>query len=82
MIVFVLTFLIILFIVFLCCIESEDKMKLFSTLAGVTFVVGLAIVFVSCHVWDKLAEPMKSHEFEITAMSDNHEMYILPRLWK
>ena len=76
---FILIF--ILIIAFIYCMDETDKVGLFGTLACVTFVVGLIIVFVSGYTWDKLAEPMKSHEFEIIAMKDNHEMYILPRLW-
>ena len=45
------------------------------------FVYVFILIFGSMRAWGKYAKPICSHEFEITAMSDNHEMYITPRLF-
>jgi hypothetical protein len=59
--------------------KREKRVSLFGHLAITQIILLIVIVSVSVYTWYKLAEPMYSHEFEITAMNDNHEMYIVPR---
>jgi hypothetical protein len=60
--------------------EREENLQcLFRRLGVLQIIIAFVIICISAHTWHKLAEPMYSHEFEITAMNDNHEMYIVPR---
>ena len=70
-------------IMFVCLIVMcEDNFNLSSIILWILwFIYVFVLIFSSVHTWEKYAKPICSHEFEITAMSDNHEMYIVPRTW-
>lgn len=82
MFILILVLLFILTLVFsLCSVEYSRFENLFKVLAVSQVVIFFIVCVVSGHMWCKLAEPMMSHEFNIPAMKDNHELYIVPRAW-
>lgn len=92
MIVFVLIAIFILFVVGgVISIKNEDfsypteqQRRLYrigNTIWISQVIIATIIIVFSAFEWRTMATETFSHSFGITAISDNHEMYIIPRLF-
>ena len=91
MIVFVLTAIFILFVIGV--VMSVENGEIYSTkqerrlyrIGKIIYIsqviIAIIIITFSAIMWEKTAIEMFSHSFGITTISDNHEMYIIPRLF-
>lgn len=91
MIVFVLTAIFILFVVGV--VMSVENGKIYSTeqerrlyrIGNIIWIsqviIAVIVITFSAIIWKTTSTETFSHSFEITAISDNHEMYIIPRLF-
>ena len=62
--------------------ESKNrKGKICGIISIVIIVVLVIIAITSIYTWNNNAKPTLSHQFKITAMRDNHEMYLNPCLF-
>jgi hypothetical protein len=62
--------------------EKEKRLFIIGRIIWISqVIIAVIIITFSAIMWKKTATEMFSHEFEITAISDNHELYIIPRLW-
>lgn len=62
--------------------KRQERLYLIGRIIWISqVIIAVIVITFSAIMWNKTATKIFSHEFEITAISDNHELYIIPRLF-